>query len=338
MFKFEEPVYFYLLAVLPILLVVTLFTWNQRGRLLLKIGSREVVERLVKPIHTTRWWIAHILTLALLGLLVVALANPQWGAKREKMTAKAADVFIALDISNSMLATDVAPDRLSRAKRIAEKLIDQLKGERIGLILFAGNAYLQMPLTLDYAAALMFVKSANTGQAGTQGTLFAEVIDLAEKSFPADPGYKKVLILITDGEDQEEGTLDLAKKAAENGLSIFTIGVGSDEGGFIPMDYGNREDYLRDESGQIIRTKVNFTLLKQLADATGGLAFSVNEENTMGPTMNEQIDKLQKRETEQRSFTEFESYFQPFILLALVLWLLTLLIPVYKVKVKSNEV
>ncbi len=332
MFKFEQPIFFYCLASLPLMLAVMAYAWYHRPGKLKLLGQSTTVERLVRPRHYTRWWLSHSLMLMVVSALIVALANPQWGAKREKMSAKAADVFIALDISNSMLATDIAPDRLSRAKRLTEKLIEQLKGERIGLILFAGHAYLQMPLTLDYSSALMFVKTANTGLAGTQGTIFSEVIELAEKSFPAEPGYKKILILITDGEDQEEGAVDKAKKAAENGLSIFTIGVGSDEGGFIPMDYGNREDYLRDETGQIVRTKVNFTLLKDLADATGGLAFSANEENTMGEIMAEQIDKLQKRETEQRSFTEYESYFQPFILLALVLWLISLMIPVHRLK------
>lgn len=332
MFKFEQPIFFYLLGSLPLMLAVMGYAWYHRPGKLKILGQSATVERLVRPRHHLRWWTAHALMLLVVSVLVVALANPQWGAKREKMSAKAADVFIALDISNSMLATDIAPNRLSRAKRLTEKLIEQLKGERIGLILFAGNAYLQMPLTLDYAAALMFVKTANTELAGTQGTIFSEVLALAEKSFPAEPGYKKILILITDGEDQEEGAVDKAKKAAENGLSIFTIGVGSVEGGFIPMDYGNREDYLRDETGQIVRTKVNFTLLKEMAEATGGLAFSANEENTMGEIMIEQIDKLQKRETEQRSFTEYESYFQPFILLALVLWLISLLIPVHRLK------
>lgn len=335
MFKFEQPTYFYLCAALMVMMALIVYTWHQRRRWMRRVGDPAVVERLVKPWHATRWWLVNVLNLGIVAMLVIALANPQWGAKREKMTAKAADVFIALDISNSMLATDIPPDRLSRAKRIAEKLIDQLQGERIGLILFAGNAYLQMPLTLDYAAALMFVKSANSGLAGTQGTVFSEVIDLAERSFPAEPGYKKIMIMITDGEDQEEGAVEKAKTAAQNGLSIFTVGIGSDEGGFIPMDYGNREDYLRGETGQIVRTKVNFTLLKQLAEVTGGLAFSAVDENTMGITIAEQMDKLQKRETEQRSFTEFESYFQPFLVLALLLWLVATVIPVQRFKTSS---
>ena len=338
MFRFEHPEFLWMLALVPVILIIYagLFLWQKKQ--LKAFSNPRLLDRLVGGWSPRRKWLKAGLFALSIGLVIIALANPQWGSKREKVEARSADVIIALDISNSMLAEDVAPDRLARAQRIIERIIDQLKGERMGLILFAGNAYLQSPLTTDYSAVTLFVKGASPDQATTQGTDIGAVIDLAEKSFDPQNRTNKVLIIITDGEDHEEAALTRAKEAAENGLVIFTVAVGTPEGGFIPKNHGLREDYLRDSDGKPVRSIVNLTLLKELAGQGNGLFFTYQDDARMAQAMQERIDRLDKQQIEQRSFSEYESYFQPFLLIALLLLTLQWWLPnaVWRKKEKTS--
>ena len=255
-----------------------------------------------------------------LCLLAVSLANPQWGTKKEKVTRKSVDIFVALDISQSMMAEDISPSRLERAKRFAQGLIETLKGDRIGTIIFAGNAYLQVPLTTDYAAAELFIKSANPGMAPTQGTAIVDAIDLAENSFEEENKNHKALIIISDGENHDEEALQRAREANNNGLLIFTVGVGTAEGSFIPVLIGGRADYKRDRTGNPVRSQLNEDMLKDLADAGDGSYFNLlsGSEEVMSALRNG-IDRMEKREFEQRVFNEYESYFQYFLIVAILL-------------------
>ncbi|MBK8502024.1 MAG: VWA domain-containing protein [Saprospiraceae bacterium] len=228
------------------------------------------------------------------------------------MQAKSADIFIALDISNSMYCQDVAPSRLEQAKRFATLLTHKLRGERIGLILFAGNAYLQMPLTSDYAAAEVFVQSANPDLAGTQGTALGDAIRKAQDDFTKEDRYHRVLVIITDGEDHDPDALEMAKLAHQEGMIIFTVGVGTADGSFIPMMVRGNEDWKRDEQGQPVRTKLNESLLQELANAGGGNYFYLNNSADILKEIDQKVDTLEKREFEERSFTEYDSYFQIF--------------------------
>jgi len=272
-----------------------------------------------------------LLMLALTAL-VIAWANPQYGTKKEKVKRKSVDVFIALDISQSMMAEDIRPSRMDRARRFAQSLVEELKGERMGTIIFAGNAYLQMPLTTDYAAAQMFIKSANPKMAASQGTAISDAIDLAERSFEEENKQHKVLVIISDGENHDEEALELAKKANENGLLIFTVGVGTAEGGFIPTRIAGRPDYKRDNAGNPVRSQLNEDMLQQLADAGSGDYFRLSEGDQIEPALRERIDKVEKRELEQRSFNEYESYFQYFLGLGLIFILLEFVISYRKSK------
>ena len=338
MFRFEHPEFLWLLVLVPVILVMYagLFLWQKKQ--LKAFSNPALLGRLVGGWSPQRKWLKAGLFAMSIGLLIIALANPQWGSKREKVEAKAADIMIALDISNSMMAEDVAPNRLARSQRIIERIIDQIKGERIGLILFAGNAYLQSPLTNDYGAVIMFLKGASPDQATTQGTDIGAVIDLAEKSFDPQNKSNKVLIIITDGEDHEEAALEKAKEAAQDGLVIFTVAVGTPEGSFIPKNYGLREDYLRDAEGKPVRSIVNTELLEELAQQGNGLFFTYQDDETMARAMQNRIDKLDKQQVEQRSFSEYESYFQPFLLIALLLLTLQWWLPnaVWRKKEKSS--
>jgi Ca-activated chloride channel family protein len=265
----------------------------------------------------------HLLSTALMvigvALLCMALSNPQWGLRRERVEAKAADIFIALDISTSMYARDVAPSRLERAKKFTIDLVQELRGERIGLILFAGNAYLQMPLTTDYAAAELFVRSAHPGLATTQGTAIGEAIDLALRAYLQDEGRHKGLIIITDGENHEDGALSSMEKARSAGLVPFIVSVGTTEGAFIPVTVQGRQDYKRDENGAPIRSAVNEELLRELANAGKGYVYSIFDAQFVLKDIREKIDLFEKREMEQRAFKDFESYYQYFLFGATVL-------------------
>jgi Ca-activated chloride channel family protein len=261
-----------------------------------------------------------ILLLIGISFLIIGWANPQWGTKREKVKRKSVDIFLALDISQSMMAEDVPPNRMERAKRFTQNLIQKLKGDRIGIILFAGNAYLQMPLTTDYAAAQLFLRSANPSQAPAQGTAISEAIDLAEKSFEEDNKKHKAIIIISDGETHDEDALGRARKAADDGLLIYSVGVGTAGGGLIPTIIGGRSDYKRDNTGQPVRTSLNEQMMKDLADAGKGFYFNLSSNNVeeLSTSLRNGIDKLEKREFEARVFNEYESYFQYFIGLALL--------------------
>jgi Ca-activated chloride channel family protein len=327
MFRFEHPTYLYALFLIPFLTLFFVLMRRLRKKSLQRFGEGNLVNRLMPQVSLIKHPLKFGVLMFALTLLVVAWANPQWGTKRERAKRKASDIIIALDISNSMYADDVKPNRLERARAFTLDLVSALKGERIGSILFAGNAYLQMPLTTDYAAAALFVKSANPNQAPTQGTAISEAIGLAEKAFGEKSQNHKVMIIITDGEDHDSDALDRAQDARENGLVIFTVGVGTTEGGFIPYDFNGVQDYKRDEKGEPIRSKMNEDMMRQLADMGKGEYFNIANTSGVIEALKNRIEKVEKRELEARSFSEYESYFQYFAFPALFILLLEFMMP-----------
>jgi Ca-activated chloride channel homolog len=338
MFRFEHTTYLYALALIPFLAVFFYLMRRLRAKSLLRFGETDLVRRLMPQVSMLKHPFKFSMLMVAFALMVVAWANPQCGTKREKVKRKASDVIIALDISNSMLSDDIKPNRLDRARAFALDLISSLKGERIGSIVFAGNAYLQMPLTTDYAAAALFIKSSNPDQAPTQGTAISEAIDVAERAYGADAKNNKVLIILSDGEDHDSEALARAKEARENGLLIFTIGVGTTEGGFIPLDFGGVQDYKRDENGQPIRTKINEQMMRDLANAGEGEYFNIANTSGVINALKNRVDRLEKRELEARSFTEFESYFQWFLLPAILILIWEFIMPYRKSNWESRDI
>ena len=332
MFRFENIDNLYALALIPVLLVVYFTTRYLRKKKLSEFGNIELVQQLMPEASRYKHLIKYALLMLGLTALIIAWANPQWGTKKQEVKRKSVDVFIAVDISASMMAEDIRPSRMERARRFAQNLVKELKGERIGTIIFAGNAYLQMPLTTDYAAAEMFIRSANPKMAASQGTAISDAIDLAERTFEEENKQHKVLVIISDGESHDQDALDRAAQANENGLLIFTVGVGTQEGGYIPTRIAGRADYKRDNSGNPVRSQLNETMLQQLADAGNGAYFRLSESDKIGPALKDRIEKVEKREFEQRSFNEYESYFQYFIALALIFILLEFVISYRKSK------
>lgn len=314
MFRLEQPLFLNALWLLPILGGLAAWAFFQRKKMVAKMGQPAAVERLMPDWSPRRFWWKTVLFCLGIAFLSLALANPQFGSKREKARQKSLDIVLALDISTSMLATDIRPNRLTRATAFCEKLLARRRGDRLGLIVFAGHAWLQMPLTNDFAAALLFLRTASPDMAPTQGTAIAEAIELAEKSFDQtdenSPGAN-ALILLTDGETHDDEAIDRAEKATENDLVIFPIAVGTPEGGQIPVDNGGGlPDWKRDETGQPVVSKLNETLLSDLAKAGNGRAFSLADGDKALNELENQLDRLEKRERETRSFSEFESWFQ----------------------------
>jgi len=326
MFRFEHPLFLWYLVMIPVLFAFFLFSRWLSARAKRAFATDTAMQRLLSEWSQGRETLRSACIFVGIALLCMALANPQWGVRREKAQAKAADIFIALDISNSMYAQDVAPSRIERAKKFAVDLIQELRGERIGLILFAGNAYLQMPLTTDYAAAEIFVKSAHPGLATTQGTSIGAAIDLSLRAYQEDAGHNKALILLTDGEDHEDGAVESMSKARDAGLIPFIVAVGTVEGALIPMVVQGREDYKRDEHGNPVQSKVNEDFLKELAQTGNGTMYNIFDPEFVIRDISEKIDAFDKREMEQRAFKDFNSYYQYFlfggILLLVISWLI----------------
>ena len=255
-------------------------------------------------------------------MLLTSWANPQWGMRKEKIKVKSSDIVIALDISQSMLAEDISPNRMERSKFFVSELIKKLRGDRIGLIFFAGSAYLQMPLTNDYASAQTFVQSANPRQAGTQGTVIADAIKLSEKVFGEESKGQKALVIISDGENHESEAIEAARDAREKGITVFTLGIGTESGAMIPVTVNGRKVFKTDQNGNAIRSALNSDNLVDIADAGSGEFYMIDQSLSALPELDARLEKLEKRELEQRSFTDYNSYFQLFLILALVLLLL----------------
>jgi Ca-activated chloride channel family protein len=320
MFRFENMTAMYLLLLIPLLGLVWYWAGKKRKSNIATFSNPLLFDRLQTNKTTSQvqffWWLLAIL------LLIFALVNPQLGAKREKAKVENIDIMIALDISNSMNARDVSPSRLERAKKFITDLIQSRKGDQIGLIFFAGSAYLQMPLTSDYAAAEMFAKTANSNMAGTQGTAIGEAIDLAMRS--VKEVNQRALIIISDGEDHDEDALNLAAKAKDADWTLLTVAVGTEEGGMVPSVVDGQETYKTDEDGNPVRSIVNQKLLEQIADEGNGKFYVLNmDENKIVDDMQVQLEKIQKRAVEIKSYTEFRSFYQYFLfggIIILVFW------------------
>lgn len=327
MFRLEESWAFYLLLILPALVLLGYWANQKQKNAIKSFGDTALFDRLLNDKQRSN--IRFYLFLGAIFFLILALVNPQFGLKKEKVKVEKSDIVIALDISNSMNATDVSPSRLEKAKRFISQLINARKGDQIGLIFFAGGAYLQMPLTSDYAAADLFTKAANTEMAGTQGTAIGEAVQLAMKSVKED--NQRALIILSDGEDHDENALSKAKDAVSKGWSIFSIGVGTDEGGFVPVIQEGREEFKTDEEGNPVKSVLNKDLLQSIATEGNGAFYMLTDgENNIISDINTQIEKLQKRAVEVKSFTEYRSFYQYFLFAAILLILFSFFYPIHK--------
>jgi tetratricopeptide (TPR) repeat protein len=318
MFRFENPDYFYLAWGILILIVLQYVTDKQHQKRKLTFGQPELLSFLQKNNNSNNGLQQKVLFFLGLIFLMFALANPQWGNKKEEIEVKRADIYIAMDISNSMNAADIIPSRLEKAKKFTSDLINHFKGNRIGVIFFAGNAYLQMPLTVDYASALMYIKTIHTAMAPTQGSSIAEAISLSHKFDDEKDISQKALVIISDGDDHDGDAVAEAKSFAKKGNVIFTVGVGTEKGSTIPIISDEGEDLAREDDGQPAISKLNFSKLKDIASAGKGNAFILGNEKQIFSKIQTKLELLQKQHAEIHSFSDYNSYYFIFVLLALI--------------------
>lgn len=323
MFRLENPILLHLLWALLLLAILLAFYWAWRQRTLRRLGSPALAERLMLGFSSKRFWFKNVLFGLSLALIAVAIANPQRAERRTPPAQQSSDVLIALDISQSMLAKDVAPNRLEQAKSFIQKLAEQLEKERLGLIFFAGDAYAQMPLSTDVGSLMLFVRNADTDYITDQGTDLNSAIELAGRLFNSDSEAGRALIIVSDGEHHEADALIRARKAHSEGIVVHTVAVGTAAGATIPA--GGQKSPLeggrgvkRDFSGQTIRTQANEILLRDIAKAGGGVTLNVSDAGAV-KSLAQEIASLQKTAVEAKAYTEYVSYFQWLILPALLL-------------------
>jgi len=331
MIRFAHPEYFYLLLLVFFLLFAFWFYNNWKKQAGKRFGDKKTIDLLMPQLSRGKPKLKFLLILIAFVLLVVGLTDPQIGSKLEKVKREGIDLMLVLDVSNSMLAEDIKPNRLERSKMAISSLIDKLQGDRLGIIIFAGNAYKQLPLTTDYSAAKLFLSAVDTKIVPTQGTAIGEAIDMAAQSF-GDTEHNKAIIVITDGENHEDDAIGAARNAAEKGIKVFTIGMGLPEGSPIPVynAYGNRTGFKKDRQGKTVITKLNEDMLRQIAAAGDGAYARANNASTGLRKIFDEISQIEKKEIETKQFTDFEDRFQIYIGLALFLMVIELLIVLKK--------
>lgn len=313
MFRFQHNAYLYLLLLLPLLLLLFIFFQAWRKKSIARFGTASLVYQLIPDFSNGK----HIIKFLLLSLayifLVLGLANPQLGTKQEKVKRQGIDVVIALDVSKSMLAEDVQPNRLARAKNFISNFVDQLKNDRLAMVIFAGRAYLQMPLSVDYSAAKLYLKTVSTESVPTQGTSISEAIDLANESFAQGDNKSKALIIISDGEDHEAGVDEALEAAAKNGIRVFTIAVGTDKGSPIPMANG---DYKRDAEGNIVLSKVNIEAMRTYAEKGNGKSYVLGSGKDEVTAILKELGRIGTKDIEDEVFTDYDDKFQYCLIIA----------------------
>ena len=316
MFRFEDPAYLWLLLIIPLLVMIRLIGWRQRRKKLRKFGELELVKDLMPDVSKYRPGVKFWLLISALALLILMLARPQMGTKISHEKRNGIETIIALDISNSMLAEDVVPSRLEKSKMLVENLVDHFTNDKIGLVVFAGDAFVQLPITSDYVSAKMFLQNIDPSLIQTQGTDIAQALNLSMKSFTQQDKVGKAIIVITDGEDHEGGAIEASKAAKAKGINVFILGVGDPKGAPIPIGDGN---YLKDNSGQTVMTALNEQMCQQIAQAGSGKYIHVDNTSDAQEQLKNELTKLQKGETDTVIFSEYDEQFQAFGLLVLFL-------------------
>ena len=295
-----------------------------------KIGDPGLVAALVKNYSPVKFAVKFILVLLAFALIAVASANLQKPGVTDTVNRKGVDVMVALDVSNSMLAEDVKPTRLERAKQLVNKLMDKMDNDRIGLVLFAGRAYMQMPLTTDHGAAKMYIQNAGPDAVPAQGTVIGEALKISNSGFNSKDRKYKSIVLISDGEDHDPEALQMAKSLSQNGVMINTVGIGSPEGSPI-IDYTTNEAK-KDAQGNTIITKLNEAELQELSQSTHGIYIRLDDTDDAAAKITAQLATIEQTATGDKSFTEYKSFFQWFLFAALLILLVETFIPERKMK------
>lgn len=321
--RFEDPIYLYLLAIIPVLFVLRVWVMWQRHKALKLWGDKELTLKQMPDVSKHRPMAKFWLVMGALALIIVMLARPQMGTKVSNEKRHGIEALICLDISNSMLAEDVAPSRLDKSKMLVENLVDHFTNDKIGLIVFAGDAFTQLPITADYVSAKMFLQSTDPALIEEQGTDIAKAVSLAEKSFTQQKNIGRAIIIITDGENHEGGAVEAAKEAKKHGIRVFVLGVGSAKGSPIPDGNGG---YMTDNSGQTVMSALNEQMCQEIAQAGSGTYIHVDNTNQAQEKLNSELSKMQKNEVASVVYSEYDEQFQVVGLIAILLLIIEVMV------------
>ena len=318
MFRFANHYFLYLLIVVPLLVAMFVYVTYQQKIRLREFGNPDLLKRLMPNASVIRPQLKFYMLMVVLVLMIVALARPQFGSKLQTAKKQGVEAMIVLDVSNSMMAQDIQPNRLERSKLILSKLIDDMVDDKIGLIVFAGDAFVQLPITTDNVSAKMFLSSINPNLVPRQGTAIGTAIDLAIQSFgPNESEAGRTIIVITDGENHEDDAVGAAKLAQEKGITVNVVGMGTPEGTPIPV--GGTMSFRKDKDGNVVVTKLNETMCRQIAEAGSGIYVRADNSNTALKAVSGQIGEMQKGNLETKSYAEYDEKFYIFVWIALFL-------------------
>ena len=324
MLRFEDPIYLWMLLIIPILVLVRFIVWQKRKRNLRKFGDPSLLKEMMPDVSKYRPTIKFCLLLSAITILIFMIARPQVGSKISHEKREGIEVLIALDISNSMLAQDIIPSRLEKSKLLIEDLVDHFTNDKVGLVVFAGDAFVQLPITNDYVSAKMFLQNINPSLITTQGTDLARAISLSQSCFTQREHIGRAIIVITDGEDHEGGALEAAREAYKKGINVFILGVGTSKGAPIPDGNGG---YLKDNSGQTVLSALNEQMCQQVAKAGNGVYIHVDNTSDAQERLNKELSKLQSGISDTVVYSEYNEQFQIFgIILLLLLIVETILL------------
>jgi len=326
LFRFANPDFLYLLLLLPVLILLFIINEVRKKRALRRFGDIKLVGSLVPELSRIRTAVKFILLLIAFCTGIIMLSRPQFGTKLEDVKKQGVEVIIALDVSNSMLAEDIQPDRLTRAKQAISRLVDNLDNDKIGLIVFAGDAYTQIPVTTDYISAKMFLSTINPDMVPKQGTAIGAAINLGIRSFSPGEGKSKAMIIITDGENHEDDPVKAAEEASKLGIIIHSIGIGSTDGVPIPVNSNGKRDYLKDVDGNTVITKLDEDILKKIALSANGNYVRASNSNIGLDEIFSEIKKMKKQDLESTMYTEYNDQFQLFAGITLFLLLVEFII------------
>ncbi len=319
MFKFENHIFLWALAMIPLMVLLFAYYRSRRNKALKSFASAHLLDTIMPGVSKTKpAWRMFFLSLSITSIILAA-AGPQVGTKLEEVKREGVDLMICIDVSKSMLSEDFKPNRLKRAKRAIQKLVDRLSADRIGMVVFAGEAFVQLPITTDYSAAKLFLDHISTDMVSTQGTAIGEAINLSVQSFDENSEAGKAIIVISDGEDHEGGAEEAAQAARESGITVHAIGFGSIEGAPIPVYRGKQQiGYVKDKNGQTVITKLNPKMLENLAEAGNGkYVRATNTDSGLGYIFDE-IGKMETAEFQSEVYTDYENRFQYLLALSLL--------------------
>ena len=318
MFRFADIEMLWWLITIPVFVIAYIIITKRKQRQLLDFGDPELMTQLMPDASKSRPIVKFTLLMVALTLLIIATARPQYGQQEKTVKRQGIEVMVALDISNSMLAEDVAPNRLDRAKQMLSKMIDNMVDDKVGLVVFAGEAFTQLPITCDYVSAKMFLNTISPKLIPTQGTAIGAALQTAIRSFGSQESEAgRAIILITDGENHEDDATAAAKQAQELGIQVFVIGIGKPEGSPIPVPGTN--DYIKDRSGQVVVSRLNEEMCQEIAQAGKGAYVRCDNTNTAMRALQQELDRIATTDLETTVYADYNEQYQSFVLLALLI-------------------